>query len=109
MQWHVAPCLWVLQPESCGGDDLCDDAVLLGLAAGAMGRLGVECNVGDGVGGDPVADGIAGGWRRGGGVVVEEGNVGRCGSETSPPPEGAGVCRADCPYCGLVDGAEDVP
>ena len=40
---------------------------------------------------DAVADGIAGGWCRGGGVVVEEGNVGRCGDETSPSPEGAGV------------------
>lgn len=58
---------------------------------------------------DAVADGAVGGRRRGGGVVVEEGNVGRCGNETSPPPEGAGVCRADCPCCGLVDGAEDVP
>jgi len=58
---------------------------------------------------DAVTDGIAGGWHRGGGVVVDEGNVGRCGSETSPPPEGAGVCRANCPCCGLVDGAEDVP
>ena len=46
---------------------------------------------------DSVADGIAGGWRRGGGVVVEEGNVGRCGDETSPPLEGAGVCRGSEP------------
>ena len=51
----------------------------------------VERGVGGGAHGDAVADGIAGGWRRGGGVVVEEGNVGRCGDETSPSPEGAGV------------------
>jgi len=74
-----------------------------------IGWLRVGCIVGDGAGGDAVTDGIAGGDRRSGGVVVEEGNVGRCGDETSPPPEGAGVCRANCPCCGLVDGAEDVP
>lgn len=51
MQWHVAPCLWVLQPESCGGDDLCDDAVLLGLAAVRVDWVGVERSVGCRIGG----------------------------------------------------------
>ena len=51
MQWHVAPCLWVLQPESCGGDDLCDDAVLLGLAAVRVDWVGAERSVGCRIGG----------------------------------------------------------
>jgi len=65
LQWHVAPCLWVLQPESCGGDDLRGDAVLLGLAAGAVGWVVVECGVGCRIGGYAVADGGAGSWGRG--------------------------------------------
>lgn len=65
-------------------------AAVPGVAVGEVRRAAVGC-AGRGIAGDAVADGIAGGWRRGGGVVVEEGNVGRCGDETSPSPEGAGV------------------
>ena len=46
-------------------------AAVLGLAAGAMGWLVVECGVSCRVGGDAVADWAVGGRRRGGGVVVE--------------------------------------
>lgn len=106
---HGAYSVWIFQPEPCGGNDLRDDAVLLGLAAVRVDWVGAERSVGCRIGGYAVADGAVGGRRRGGGVVVEEGNVGRCGDETSPLPEGAGVCWADCPCCGLVDGAEDVP
>ena len=97
------------ESESCRSCSLCVVAAVLGLVAGEVDWLGVECGVGDGAGGDAVADGDVGGGGRSGGVVVDEGNVGRCGDETSPLPEGAGVCWADCPCCGLVDGAEDVP
>lgn len=106
---HGAHSVWIFKPEPCGGDDLRGVAAVLGLAAGAAGWVVVECGVSCRVGGDAVADGAVGGRRRGGGVVVDEGNVGRCGDETSTPPEGAGGCRTDCRCCGLVDVAEDVP
>ena len=85
-------CVRVLQSEPCGGDDLRGDAAVLGMAAGAVGWLGVGHGVGCCIDGDAVADGIAGGWCRGGGVVVDLATGGGGLVETALPTLDAVDC-----------------